>query len=271
MASLLPRQSEDGFRIARAKGLFFPKGKDFGLYMGNMSALAFGAAVTPTDYPSYEDSAGAPAFSATTSTEANITWTQQNYNQLAQSLAALSDIDPDTYTQEAAIDQAITWTQRLYKDATFEIPAKLVTPKSFVIDAAGQNIQMVEDEHYVVDDQAGLGIIIKLPDAYDASTDVDLDKVFTYDQAAYEARLIEGLTNPNGIDGAIVIRDTNASGAKFARRFHNVRATPANEEAFISQDALSEVEFSGKVLQDPARLATGNGFFTYVEMPALLA
>jgi len=268
---MLPRIGIDTFRVTRAKFMFIPEGRNFGIYGGNASALNFSATVNKNDYPSYEDSSGAPAFSDTTSTEAVLTGSMQNYHLLSQMIANLAD--EETYTQNAAEDLSIVWTDPLLVGNTFEVPAKLVTPGTFQIsDGAGGTFDLERDTHYSFDEQAGHGIIRALPVGYDPDLDAEWAKTLNYNQAEYKSRRFDGLSRPSGIRGAFIIRDTHARGPKFATRFHLIEATPDGGTDFISQDALAETAFTATVYQDPARAINGNnGFFEAIELPAALA
>jgi hypothetical protein len=268
---ILPRAEIDSMRIRRAKGAVYPEGSEWGLYMGNMASFAFSATATRTNYPSLEDSTGVPAFTDTTSLEATATWEMRNYNELAQRIAYLAN--KEVYVQASAQNLTLIKTAPLFKGATFKVPAKMATPKTFTItpEGGGAAIQLVLDEHYAFDGQAGEGIIRKLPDGYDPKEDDELVKTFTYDQAAYENDRYDGLSIPNGIRGAVVIRDTNARGPKFGTQFHLMEMTPDGEQQYLSEEDLSSISVTATLYQDPNKLGTGNGFYEAVRLPDLLA
>lgn len=268
--SQLPRVTLASYRVQRCKGLYIPEGSDWGFYMGNMASLAFAATANRTDYPSGEDSTGTPAFSDTTSIDTSITWESRNYNELSQRLSNFSD--KEMLVQAAGTDLVMVKTAPLFVDATFEVPSKMVTPTSFRIGPVGVGgFDLVRDVHYAFDNQASLGIILKLPDGYDPETDDEVEKKFTYSRESYKAARYDGLSKPNGLRGAVIVRDTNARGPKFATRFHLVEATADGDQGFIQDTDLSTRTFKGSVYQDPTRLANSAGFFEAIELPAILA
>lgn len=261
----LPRSSNQTLIKPRAKALFIPKGSRFGFDMENIESLTATISQNTNDYPTFEDDTGVPHLTETDTLEASLQFNMRSYGELVERIANLSQ--KTTFVQPAATGSTYTVAEAIYEGAVFGLTTPAGDPvlEATITDAKIGEIPLVLGTDYAFDPKASLGKLFRIPEGADAADGLTV----TYDQEEVSTPLLGGYSQSEGLDGVIIVRDTNSRGIQRYTRFNNVNLKPDGDRTLIGE-GLRQTTLAGRIYGDPSRPA-GRTFYEVIHLKDVLS